>query len=104
MSRFGRGLRRGALARRGLLARCFTGWRAGTIRFAPAHARLLWRHGRPVLFLTGLCILAGVMLSSVSAVLGLTFLVAGLGALALCLWMVRPLGTEERPAARRELN
>jgi hypothetical protein len=88
------------LARRRYLGRCFAGLTAGTIRFAPAHARLVWRHGRPVLFLTGLCILAGLMLSPVSAVLGLTFLVAGLGALVLCLWMVRPLGAEERSSGR----
>jgi hypothetical protein len=69
-------------------------------RFTPAHARILWRHGRPVLFLTALCILAGVLLSPVSPVLGLTFFAAGLGALALCLWMVRPLAAAGRSSRR----
>lgn len=70
--------------RRGVTpARALAGLRQRFLRWAGP----LWESARPVLFLTGLCILAGLPLSAISVTLGLVFIAAGAAALVLSLWM-----------------
>jgi hypothetical protein len=53
--------------------------------------RMLWTSGRPVLFLTALCMAVGVVFSWVSLELGTGFFLAGFGALLVALCFLAPV-------------
>lgn len=59
--------------------------------FLRSRVRLLWISGRPVLFLTALCVLVGTLFLAVSFALSAAFFLAGTSALGLALRMLQPL-------------
>jgi hypothetical protein len=60
-------------------------------RFLRGRMCLLWVSGRPVLFLTALCLLVGTFFLAVSFALSAAFFIAGICALGLALRMLEPL-------------
>jgi len=56
--------------------------------FPRRHLHRLFGEGRPALFLAGLCGLVGVLLVPVALSLSLPFFAAGLGAIAVSVWMI----------------
>jgi uncharacterized membrane protein len=53
--------------------------------------RMLWTSGRPVVFLTALCMAVGAVCSWVSLKLGTGFFLAGFGALVVALRILDPV-------------